>query len=371
MAAPIGNSRSLEAHNDRIDQRREEIENEDIAEQAALSYVQHNTFERIQADIEGEVDGFTIGKPSLPPPPVSAAGISQHHLAHQRASSEGQAVAMQLYLAGAETNVAVNKQRLDAVAARVETLGNLPPHVRDDILASTGDLAAKVRSGELSQGAFEALLSELETQLSESGQKYAEGTIRGQQVDAEKAHKKRMNQAEKAANLSPAEKFFGAIAFIFAAPILSIIESGAKLEALAKGSKPTITPLTDFAEKLGLVKKSGPDEASRPEGPELAANGLSHLDMLKLLLAENPETAERKKELQEAILALQSGNPIPAEAFLGLKPEDGIEGAGAAGVIDPQMQKFQMDMLDVTREVEAGQIDAARTENEIQRQNPV
>ena len=371
-SGPIGTSRQQAAHNDRLDQRREALENEDIAEQAALSYAQHNTFERIQADIEGEVDGFRIGKPDIPPPPVAPSGVPQHHLASQQQSAEGQAVAFQVFVAQSVAEAIMNpesKKRLDVAAIKLQQLDGLSSEKRADIIASAGDLTAKLQSGELTKGEFGVLLSELEGKLDKSGQNFPEESINAARADAIQNHEQKLEQLNKTSDVSPAEKLFGGIGLFFATPVLLAIETVSTLDSKVRGTDgPKLAPFTELGQRIGLFKDNGQESVVRPEGPLLAANGLTHLEMLKLLSAENPESEERKKELQEAILALQSGNPVPAEGFLGKNPE---EGAGSGLLIDPTLKALSEDMLEVTREAQSSQAAAIETEAEIQRNSPV
>ncbi|WP_461534527.1 hypothetical protein [Spongorhabdus nitratireducens] len=192
-------------HNYRLDRLKEEMENEDIAEQAELSYAAHLTFERVRNDLEGEVDGFRIGKPVLSTPPVSAGGTPQDHLVHQQASADGQAV--------------------------------------------------------------------------------------------------------------------------------------------------------QFA-----VAVAQSDSSNQTEGVRIATQGLSHLEMLKLLLAESPEDEEKKKELEEAVLALQSGNPTPAEAYL--------ESVGKLPATDAA-QQLVVSVQEVARDTQISHDLARTTEDEIQRNSKV
>ncbi|MRI32764.1 hypothetical protein EOPP23_07155 [Endozoicomonas sp. OPT23] len=236
-------------------------------------------------------------------------------------------------------------QSLDNLSSAHDKLGRLTdasPEVLNNINSSLGQLAEANRNGTLTSGQLDEILMQINASLEDNSVKYAEETIHIDSQQRQEAIQNNISSIRE--HIEQAEKQQGADSGIMflkgmamgAFPPLMLWEAAVDLDRQVRGVENAHISIFTPAEIAHMNPEASPpryyvppassgnDAATRAtdpvadatEGMAIAQNGLSHADMMKLLLQMQKQD-ENNQKLADAVAALEAGDPTLAKQILG------------------------------------------------------
>ncbi len=293
--------------------------------------------------------------PSIPAPDdaiTGDVGNLKQQLAQQTAASLKGQVGGLTSTIPSELFTEESLNNMTAISGNLSRLSDASPEVLRNINSSLGELAGANRNDTLTSGQLEEVLMQISASLEDNSVKYAQENIliesEARQLQSNEkieAIREQIDQANNpGASVSPSIVQLKLLAVAIFPPLaiwegslgidrginpgknnahLSIF-TAAEIEYMNRPDEPPTQYYSPpVAPGLGVAANPTDPVFDATEGMAIAQNGMSHGDMMKLLLQMQLRD-ESSQKLADAIAALEAGDPILAKEILG----DSVDQAG-------------------------------------------
>ena len=334
----------------------------DIAEKVKLGYELKNS----SSTVTGEKAGFEATNlklsPTIPPSDANTPAPTDTQLQQQQ--TQASSIRAQGYLSNGLDQLAENNldavspellDRLEVVHDQLYALESLSPEATNSLTINAKMFAVHAYSphGEISPDKLDFLLTQIESQLSDQTAKYNETKL--EMASQDRIQQSESNIEKTRTHIEESKRDEGLFALKIIAsiffPPLGLYEGLKAADRAVTGQDDGVSMFSHpqaqaqaaaniravgtanfwenlgnrIGENLGIIEPKQAEESHKTnesgeldfatEGPELAEQGLSQAEFMKLL--QNAQAQEEAKEkLEEAIAALQSGDPKLAADIL-------------------------------------------------------